>query len=89
MKRAWLDADYDVCATLLREGKSAREIAAIIGRSVGAVVGMVRRTPRLAEIGFANPSPIIRLPGGTLVARRLNRQIIGLATVRKERMATR
>ena len=89
----WSDDQIDVVAHLLRKGLSAREIGKVVCRSNGWIVGLVHRTPRLTEIGFANPAPVMKTRKQVerdLIEERLRRQgngeiIIGLATVRTEK----
>ena len=85
MNRFWSDADIRTVAALLREGRSASEIARLTQRSKGSIVGIVHRTPELTDIGFANLSPIMLDAEGRKVRRPPPPKIIGLATVRKEK----
>ena len=92
-KPKWFTDHLDTIASLLREGKTAGYIAKLYGVSRGAVVGIVYRNPTLKEIGFRSPAPFIRYvdtTGRAIIRRRLvamhnDPEIIGLATVRKEK----
>ena len=89
----WSREQIDVIAALMREGKSARQIARIVGVSHGAVSGIIFRNEKLRGIGLAHPAPLMRKPDDTaraIIRARLidlhnGDPVIGLNTVRKER----
>ena len=59
----YTEEEVDLIAALLKDGLSARKIAAEVGRSKSAIIGKVDRHPRLRAIGFANRSCSGRVRG--------------------------
>lgn len=51
--RHWTDQEKQQIAKLLRQGKSAREIGHLFGRSKSAVISLVNRDPVLKAIGLS------------------------------------
>jgi IS30 family transposase len=50
--RQWTDKEKQQIAKLLRQGKHAREIGALFGRSKSAVISVILRNPELKAIGL-------------------------------------
>jgi IS30 family transposase len=50
--RQWQQSEKDQIAKLLRQGKHAREIGALFGRSKSAVISVILRNPELKAIGL-------------------------------------
>ena len=50
--RHWTDQEKQQIAKLLKQGKHAREIGALFGRSKSAVISLIHREPELKAIGL-------------------------------------